>query len=458
MADPLALLQQRGTDWLMVDGRDRLLDLVELRLREIQQHDRESLPRILLAAADPVQFVAGFLAASSACSPVFLCNPHWAAPEWQQILPLIQPDLVWTDYNATAIDPVPSAPHPAPPVPPGTILIPTGGSSGQIRFAIHTWETLLASVTGFRKYFQLQQVHSLCVLPLYHVSGLMQVMRSFISGGTLLVQPFKTLLTDPGAMLNPEAFFISLVPTQLQRSLEQEGLPGLLSRFQAILLGGGPAWPELLAQARQLQLPLAPTYGMTETASQVATLKPSDFLAGSNSCGRVLPQAHIQILDPDGKPLEPGQTGTIVLQSQSLALGYYPQLWPTRHFQTDDLGYFDATGYLHVVGRSSDKIITGGENVFPVEVEAVLRKTGLVRDVCVIGIPEQHWGEVVCAFYVPTESTVSQQQLKAAIAPQLSPFKQPKHWVALAELPRNPQGKLDRNVLRQMPKIPSEPD
>jgi O-succinylbenzoic acid--CoA ligase len=288
------------------------------------------------------------------------------------------------------------------------------------------------------------------VLPLYHVSGLMQFLRSFTSGGRLAVLPFKALEAGASLQFDPAEYFLSLVPTQLQRLLQQPQQPDRLAQFQTVLLGGAPAWSELLVQARQMGIRLAPTYGMTETASQIATLKPEDFLAGRSGCGQVLPHAEITIRSATGESVPAGQAGAIVIRSAALALGYYPTRFEQTEFLPDDLGWLDAAGFLHISGRQSDKIITGGENVFPAEVEAAIRATGLVQDVCVVGVPDRYWGQAVVALYVPIAPELPVAQLQAAIANTLSKFKRPKHWLAMDQLPRNAQGKLDRSQINRL--------
>ncbi|HEY9644347.1 MAG TPA: 2-succinylbenzoate--CoA ligase, partial [Coleofasciculaceae cyanobacterium] len=409
-------------------------------------------PTVLLSESDPQRFLAGWIAACAHQCPICLGNPTWTDAEWQQVFEQIQPEIGWGR--------IPDNPRLPPTViPAGWILIPTGGSSGKIRFVIHTWETLTASVLGFQQYFGVDRVNSCCTLPLYHVSGLMQLMRSLLTGGKLALVAAKSLehkIPD----FDPSDFFLSLVPTQLQRLLQNPDAIAWLSRLYAVLLGGAPAWEQLLATARQQQIRLAPTYGMTETASQVATLKPEEFLQGRPGCGRVLPHAQIKIFNPQGQEVT-GQVGAIAIQSASLGLGYYTaggqQLGnglpgstatPLRPlFHTDDLGYLDAAGYLHIMGRNSRKIITGGENVFPDEVEAAIRATGLVADICVVGLPDRHWGEVITAVYVPHSSESHLTQVQGAIAAKLShklsKFKQPKRWIAVERLPRNAQGKLN---------------
>ncbi|NEQ30581.1 MAG: 2-succinylbenzoate--CoA ligase [Leptolyngbya sp. SIO4C5] len=440
-----ALLQQRwGDDWLIGADSQRFWQAVEARSQQVTQLRQ---PQILLAEADPVLFLAGFMAACRCEATLFLANPDWQAQEWQQVAQQVGPVQVW------GRSPIAAAQQPSLPMTQigFRVCIPTGGSSGRIKFAVHTWETLWQAVQGFQQHFQIATVSTYCTLPLYHVSGLMQALRSFISGGRLVVQPFKSLEQGNRLLTNPDDCFISLVPTQLQRLLNTgEVVADWLRRFQAVLLGGAPAWPQLLAQTRQQQIPLALTYGMTETAAQIATLLPAEFFAGNTSSGRLLPHARIEILGKTGSSLPAGQVGQIAIQARSLHLGYYPHFSSSNSqpeslsFRPDDLGFLDAAGYLHIVGRHSDKIISGGEKVFPAEVEATIRATGLVQDLCVIGLADPDWGQAVTAVYVPTQASVSAAEIKRAIASQLTAYKHPKRWIAVSRLPRSAQGKLNR--------------
>lgn len=439
------------TDFIISDNNHQFQQIAsELYLELQHQLASGNTPKIIIAEREPVRFLAGFIAACAAGCPVFLCNPDWGKQEWQQVLELVQPDIIWgLEIKISPHRILNHSPY---------IMIPTGGSSGKIKFAIHTWETLIASVQGFTEYFQLTQVNSFCVLPLYHVSGLMQFMRSFTTGGKLAmpsasvaIAPFKALASSPEYQIKPTNFFISLVPTQLQRLLENPQLTQWLSQFQTVLLGGAPAWEELLEKARFHRIRLAPTYGMTETASQIATLKPDDFLNGKINSGQILPHAQVKIRNQQGEILNPNQTGNITIQAQSLALGYYPQTWENRHYlEVDDLGYLDQQGYLNIVGRSSDKIITGGENIYPAEIEAAIRSTQMVTDVCIIGLPDKHWGQAVTAIYIPKHPQISTLTLQTELNKKLSKFKIPKHWISVATLPRNPQGKINRQQLQKI--------
>ncbi len=445
------LLRLAPENWLQgpIQGQD-FDQIAGKQLNQFHQffqvHHRH--PHILLVESDPVQFLASFIAAVTAHCPIFLGNPNWGTLEWQQVFEQIQPDLIlgqvpvpWTSVEPrhhSTLD------H--------FIMIPTGGTSGNIKFAVHTWKTLTASVQGFQQFFQRSPIHSYCLLPLYHVSGLMQFIRSFTTGGQFVIQPFKAVESGQWYPINPAQFFISLVPTQLQRLLNRSETAHWLSQFQTVLLGGAPAWPALLEQARAYQIPLAPTYGMTETASQIATLKPKEFLAGYQNSGQILPHAKVKICNADGQVLGRNQTGFIQVEGHSLIWGYYqPQLQSYvqfNAFQTDDLGVLDQQGYLTIIGRNSDKIITGGEKVFPAEIEALIQATGKVKAVCVIGIPDQYWGQVVAAIYVPFNSSINGDDLKIALMEKISRYKLPKIWLAVDQIPQNPQGKVNRSRLK----------
>jgi O-succinylbenzoic acid--CoA ligase len=444
------LKKRAADDWLSGYDSRQFNQMAEKLYSELTQLLLYGSPKILIAEREPVRFLAGFIAACAAGCPVFLSNPNWVKPEWEQVFELVQPDLI-LGHGDWGLELRNYHPSPQPTIlDPRWIMIPTGGSSGRIRFAIHTWETLMASVQGFQQYFDLNQVNSFCMLPLYHVSGLMQFLRSFTTNGQLVVLPFKELQTNAKYKIELSDFFVSLVPTQLQCLLQNSASVSWLSQFKTVLLGGAPAWNEILEQARHYGIRLAPTYGMTETASQIATLKPENFLKDYNSCGQVLPHARVTICSPTGKILGVNKTGIITIQAKSLALGYYPELFIENRLQLDDLGFFDNKGNLNIVGRSSNKIITGGENVYPSEVEAAIKKTHLVDDVCVIGLPDKHWGQVVTAIYIPSNLSITTAALQAALENKLSKFKRPKHWIAVEKLPRNYQGKVNFEQLQKI--------
>ena len=438
------LVSQTENNWLINGDSLSLLQQTQARIDELVNFKIEygELPRVFLLESDAIAYIAGFLAAVITKAPVFLGNPHWQSSEKQLVIELIQPNLIGVahSFNQVSIQ-ISSKQKPI-------IGIATGGSSGKIRFAVHTVASLTASVRGFSKYFQTDRINSCCTLPLFHISGLIQVWRSLLTGGKLAIFPYRKLRHQQYPDIDPSNFFISLVPTQLQFLIAQK--PDWLAGFQAILLGGAPAWQSLLIQAQTLQLPIATTYGMTETASGVSFLLPKDFLRGNFSSGRALPHAQLEIVNAADKPLQVDQIGTVKITAESLYSGYYPDYRSQKKsLLTDDLGYLDSQGYLQIVGRSSQKIITGGENVYPTEIEAAILATNLVRDVAVLGLPDDKWGQVVTAVYMPLENDRI-IELKRQLRSQLAHYKQPKYWLATSKLPKDNKGKTNYTELEKL--------
>jgi O-succinylbenzoic acid--CoA ligase len=320
----------------------------------------------------------------------------------------------------------------------GWLCVATGGSSGGLKFARHDEHTLTAAVEGFRAHFEFERVNAVDVLPAYHVSGLMARVRCAATGGQHVAWDWKQL--EAGSrppIAQGESWVISLVPTQLQRLLASEEATAWLRRFATIFIGGGPVWPALAEAAAKAELRVSLSYGMTETAAMVAALRPEEFLAGARSSGAPLPHARID-LGPD----------VVRVAGESVFRGYWPEASTTREFVTEDLGYFDARGHLHVSGRRDAVIITGGKKVQPAEVEAALRASGEFSDVAVIGVPDAEWGEAVVACYPATERTPNFEKSIAGLAG----FQRPKRFVAIAEWPRNAQGKINHAELRRQAK------
>ena len=413
--------QRLQAGWLVNIDRHVILDLAERKLAEFIQFSPNF---ISIATLDPIEFIANLMAGLRLGIPIFLGNPHWGTVEWAQVSKLT------AEVNRQQHQHL--------------VMIPTGGSFGKIKFVIHTWETLSAYVWGFQEFYEVGEINALCTLPLYHVSGLMQLWRSLLTGGKLFIIDFHQLYNAPNMFVDRidlECYFISLVPTQLSKLLDLDSK--WLNQFQTILVGGAPPRIELLNRARIAQLPLALTYGMTETGSQVTSLKPAEFLAGNNSCGRVLPHAEIELVS-SGNELK-----SLRIKARSLMLGYFPNLDAATFFEPDDLGLFaggtepyQRDGYLTILGRTSGKIITGGENVFPIEIVDAIMATGLVADVWVMGLPDRYWGQVVTALYVVNDLPVSATILSSALVGKISNYKIPKRWIPVTQIPRNSLGKI----------------
>jgi O-succinylbenzoic acid--CoA ligase len=261
----------------------------------------------------------------------------------------------------------------------------------------------------------------LCALPLSHVGGLSILLRSAIYGTTAIVhERFETDRVLEALRAPDGPTVVSLVPTTLARLLDAglEHPPAL----RWALLGGAPLPPALLQRAADAGVPVAPTYGLTEACSQVATAGVPLF------CTRVE-------LEDDGEILVSGPTVS-------------PDAGPV--LRTGDLGAFDAEGRLSIVGRKADTIVTGGENVAPAEVEAVLEAHPGVLEAAVVGRPDDEWGEAIVALVRPRDPQAppSDDDLRAHCAARLAGFKVPKAYISIADpLPRTGSGKLVRRSL-----------
>jgi O-succinylbenzoic acid--CoA ligase len=308
----------------------------------------------------------------------------------------------------------------------------TSGTSGEPRPVGLTYGNFLFSAMGSA--FNLGVDPSdrwLCCLPLSHVAGLSIVIRSVVYGTTaVLLDGFDTEQVAR-TLVSGDISVASLVPTQLIRLLEAGAD---LSAPRALLIGGGPVPADALREALGRGATVVQTYGMTETCSQVTTLSPEDAERRVGSAGRPLLTSHIRI-----------EGGEILVQGPTVAPGCYEA---DGWLHTGDLGHIDDEGFLYVTGRSSEVIVTGGENVMPAEVEAVLISHPAVADAAVLGRPHPEWQEAVCALVVLRDGAeATDAELRSHCSGPLAPYKVPKRVDFVSSLPRTPSGKLLRGEL-----------
>ncbi len=268
----------------------------------------------------------------------------------------------------------------------------------------------------------------LSCLPVAHIGGLLVLMRAVLLGAPVSVHPRFDVETFAS---EPRMTFTSIVPTMLGR-LVDAGAD--LSRFRAILVGGGPADEDVVAKAREGGANVVLTYGLTEGCG------------GLVYDGRPLPGTEVR-LGPDDE---------IQLRGPTLMLGYRDDRDATARahtddgwLRTDDAGVFDEEGRLTVVGRLDDVVLSGGEKVWPQEVETALRRHVKVADVAVRGRPDPEWGTRVVAFVVPTDpdDPPTLESLRDVAAQRLPRYKAPQDMELVEELPRTPLGKIRRATL-----------
>jgi O-succinylbenzoic acid--CoA ligase len=305
------------------------------------------------------------------------------------------------------------------------VALQTSGTTGAPKGVELTFANLLWSALGSAALLGVHREDRwLCALPLSHVGGLSILARSAIYGTAATILERWDTDAVAAELRSGRATLVSLVPTTLARLLDAgvDEAPGL----RWALLGGAPVSPAL--RERAAALPVAETYGLTEAASQVTTFGVPLF------CTRV--------------ELDGGEEGEILVSGPTVA-GASP-------LRTGDLGRW-RDGRLEISGRLADTIVTGGENVAPAEVEAVLERHPVVAEAAVFGRPDPEWGEAVCALVVARPGmTVDERDLRAHCARNLAGFKVPKAIGLTASLPRTPSGKLVRAALGSATSAPME--
>lgn len=334
------------------------------------------------------------------------------------------------------------------------LILFTSGTTGTPKGVRLTLGNLIANASGSA--FRLGVRHGdrwLCCLPVSHMGGLAPAVRTVLYGTTLIVQrEFETRATER-FLSGYDVTHISLVPTQLTRLLDDGWRPP--ASLHTVLLGGAPASASLLERCAEFDVPVYPSYGMTETASQIATARPDERLANPGTVGSPLVNTDITILD-NGAPVGVDERGEIVVDGPTVTPGYLDEA-QTRDafseygFHTGDVGYRDGDGHLWIVGRRDDVILTGGELVAPTEVRDTLLGYDGVDDAAVVGLQDDDWGEQVVGVVVPsTDTDLSKDALREFCRNHLAAYKIPKRIDIRSALPRTQSGTVDRETLQEM--------
>ncbi|RTQ93370.1 o-succinylbenzoate--CoA ligase [Lysinibacillus telephonicus] len=292
----------------------------------------------------------------------------------------------------------------------------------------------------------------LCAVPLFHISGFSILVRSLLYGNQ--VKLYKKFDKEEAIhdIAYGEVTHMSVVAFTLERilhGLEQQNLKAS-PRFKIILAGGGPVPVNYLERAKRLGLAVSQTYGMTETSSQTATLSYEDAFRKIGSAGKPLFFNQIKIANASG----PKNEGEILIRGPHVTPGYigrFSEKSATEDgwLHTGDIGYLDEEGYLFVIDRRSDLIISGGENIYPAEIENVLMSHDAIREAGVCGMADETWGEVPAAFVV-LKYDVSKEQIKEFCLTRLAKYKVPKQIYFVQALPRNGSNKLLRRKLKEL--------
>lgn len=339
----------------------------------------------------------------------------------------------------------PEGDPPAPALSAPAVIVYTSGTSGEAKGVVLTHANLLASAIGAA--FHLGSLPSdrwLACMPLFHVGGLAILVRA-VTGGAAVVLHERF---DPDAVsrsLDEDGITLaSLVPTMLARVLDARGERPPPAALRAVLLGGAAAPAPLLERAARAGWPLLPTYGLSEAASQVATLPPGAAPGADGGGLRPLPGTELRI----------GEGGAIEVRGPTVMAGYWRRPDATARalaggwLRTGDLGALDGSGALRVLGRADDMLVSGGENVHPAEVEAALLAHPDVADAGVAGLPDPVYGARVAAWVVLAPGAgADAAALERFVRTRLAGYKVPRAWRFVPDLPHNAAGKLLRRAL-----------
>lgn len=323
----------------------------------------------------------------------------------------------------------------------------TSGTTGKPKGVLQTFGNYFYSAVSSALNLGLSSADKwLCVAPIFHISGFSIIMRGLIYGMTVrLVEKFRAEEIER-ILANETVTIMSVVPFMLKKLIQQQNKTNTHynSAFRCMLLGGGTIDRETLEICLQRSIPVVQCYGMTETCSQIVALRSVDALLKLGSVGQPLFSTQLKL----------SKDGEILLKTPALTLGYLnlPNKLPSKMidgwYRTGDIGHLDKEGYLYIDGRADEMLISGGENIFPQEVEQVYQRYPQINEVAVVGQNDSVWGQVPVAFVV-SDRRLSTTKLMNYGYEHLARYKVPQHYIFVSELPKNASGKIRRFMLRE---------
>ncbi|MSP67575.1 MAG: hypothetical protein EXQ96_05680 [Alphaproteobacteria bacterium] len=415
---------------------------------EIRRLLAAARPRVVVTGADRAEMLLAALGDAGVAGCRVVVTEGDAAPEGC---------LPWDAAQGSPGAPLPLVEEDEP-----FSLIFTSGTTGAPKGAVGSHRARMLWVLKSAVVYGLSEADSyLGTMPLVHSAGLTFTLMHLYAGARVrILESF-----DPAAYLaivRAEGITSSLtVPTMLAMIMERhaaEGADQRLASLRRLITCGSPLTPQLKqAVLSRLTPELFDYYGSTESNS-MSVLKPRDQLRKSRSVGQAFPGVRFQILDSDGRSLAAGEVGEIWCDNPSAMLRYHnlpaetAAVFRGSIIDTGDLGFLDADGFLHLVGRSKEVIITGGVNVYPAEIEEIVMLHGAVSDCAVVGVADAKWGQAIAAFVVLRAGhALDLAALQAHCRTYLADFKQPRHLTIVQALPKTASGKTVKSVLAATP-------
>lgn len=376
-----------------------------------------------------------------------------ALPDLRACLP-----LPYTGFAGVVADSPPAdAPCPAEPDDP-LLVVYTSGTTGRPKGAILTQRQMFwsSATMAYTVDYRREDI-GLIPVPLFHVGGLSFATLFVHIGATAILMP----AWDPAAVLRLiEAEGINhffAVAAMLEGLIADPASESTsLESLRWIMAGGAPVPPALIHRFADRGIPVIQTYGATETAGPAVVVDVANAAARAGAAGLPFFHCDIRIVDDAGATLPPDTPGEIQIRAPHVFQGYWRDADATQKafsgdwYRSGDIGQIDGDGYLHVLDRKKDMIVSGGENIYPAEVERVLLSMPEISEAAVVGVPDADWGEAVCAVVVPAgDGTVTLEDLRRHCSGQLGKYKLPRQLVLRRDpLPRNATGKLQKHLIR----------
>ena len=299
----------------------------------------------------------------------------------------------------------------------------------------------------------------LTTLPLFHVGGLNnQTTPALRSGCTVVLHPKFDADATFDAIENEGVTLTVLVPAQLDMMMAHRRWAGAdFSRLRMITTGSTIVPLHVIRSVHDKGVPLVQVYGSTETCPIAVYLKASDAMRKLGSTGKAAAHCQLRLIGNDGKDVAQGSTGEILIKGDNIMSGYWQAPQATAAvladgwFHSGDMGHQDGEGYLFVDGRSKEMIISGGENIYPAEIENLLIESPDIAEASVIGRPDERWGEIVVAVVVPKgDRSVSSETVLKMLEGRIARYKHPKEVVVVEALPKTALGKVRKEDVRKM--------
>jgi len=316
------------------------------------------------------------------------------------------------------------------------VIMNTSATTGKFKAVPLRWKQFYAHVKASRKSLGIAETDNwLMVLPMYHISGLTILMRSLYNGTTItIMEKFdeeQVLQLIGNAAIN----ILSIVPTMLNRIIDQIEKHNL----RVVLVGGEFIPKALVEKGMRKNIPIYKTYGMTETTSQSVTFSVLKYPEKIDSVGVPLEEVAIHIEDPDEYGI-----GEVLIKSPMLMDGYLGKETISGFFNTEDVGYLDEDGFLYILDRRKNIIISGGENIYPQEIENIMYDHPKVSECAVVGMKDAKWGQIPVLYVV---SSLDENAILKYLAKKIAKYKLPQMIFCLDDLPKNSSGKISKKNL-----------